>query len=226
MADRAYLRVWTRDFSETTLLEQFVRFLATVPLASSASEFTQLMVQSIDPSETPVADWDLRGQGCGAAEVAALAAQHLHTDTAYFAFAQWDLWQFDAETMRWQKGPAPMQLACYGPEFDDGVAATAGNLEATLGLEHLFTGQGGLLTVGPPAGSSSQAEDEAEHRFVRWMARETNLREYHQKTRENIQQLWDWMAAIERALPVERTELWSEGEENLEARLDAILAQR
>ena len=32
--------------------------------------------------------------------------------------------------------------------------------------------------------------------------------------------------AIERALPVERCELWSEGEENFEARLDAILARR
>jgi hypothetical protein len=36
----------------------------------------------------------------------------------------------------------------------------------------------------------------------------------------------NWVEAIERALPVERSELWSEGEENMEARLDAILAQR
>jgi hypothetical protein len=38
--------------------------------------------------------------------------------------------------------------------------------------------------------------------------------------------LFNWMEAIERALPVERSELWSEGEENFEARVDAILAQR
>lgn len=53
-----------------------------------------------------------------------------------------------------------------------------------------------------------------------------NLREYHTKTRENIQQLFNWVEAIERALPVERSELWSEGEENFEARLDAIVARR
>jgi len=53
-----------------------------------------------------------------------------------------------------------------------------------------------------------------------------NLKEYHAKTRENIQQLFNWVEAIERALPVQRSELWSEGEENFEARLDAILAQR
>ena len=58
------------------------------------------------------------------------------------------------------------------------------------------------------------------------MTASNNLKEYHAKTRENIQQLFYWVEAIERALPVERSELWSEGEENIEARLDAILAQR
>ena len=61
------------------------------------------------------------------------------------------------------------------------------------------------------------------------LARKTasgNLKEYHAKTRENIQQLVNWVEAIEAALPVERSELSSEGEENFEARLDAILARR
>ena len=65
-----------------------------------------------------------------------------------------------------------------------------------------------------------------EHTFRQWMAAGGNLKEYHAKTRENIQLLFNWVEAIERALPVERTELWSEGEENFEARLDAILAHR
>jgi hypothetical protein len=38
--------------------------------------------------------------------------------------------------------------------------------------------------------------------------------------------LFNWVEDIERALPVERSELWSEGEENFEGRLDAILARR
>jgi len=50
-----------------------------------------------------------------------------------------------------------------------------------------------------------------------------NLKEYHAKTRENIQQLFNWVEAIERALPVARSELWSEGEENFEARLTRFL---
>jgi hypothetical protein len=58
------------------------------------------------------------------------------------------------------------------------------------------------------------------------MSASANLKEYHAKTRENIQQLFNWVEAIEAALPVERSELASEGEENFEARLDAILARR
>jgi hypothetical protein len=52
------------------------------------------------------------------------------------------------------------------------------------------------------------------------------LREYQEKTRENIQQLMGWMRTVEETLPVERVRLWSEGEENFEARLDEILAVR
>jgi hypothetical protein len=58
------------------------------------------------------------------------------------------------------------------------------------------------------------------------MSQPGNLKEYHARTRDNIQQVFKWMEAVESALPVERSELWSEGEENFEARLDAILAQR
>ncbi len=56
------------------------------------------------------------------------------------------------------------------------------------------------------------------------MASEEQLQEYHDKTRQNIQQLLSWIRDVERALPIERYQLWSEGEENLEARLDEILA--
>jgi hypothetical protein len=38
--------------------------------------------------------------------------------------------------------------------------------------------------------------------------------------------LFTWVEAVQSALPVERSELWSEGEENFEARLDAIVTKR
>jgi hypothetical protein len=83
-----------------------------------------------------------------------------------------------------------------------------------------------LLALRSASNSSNSSEHPIEHTFRQWMAASNNLEEYHAKTRENIQQMFRWVDAIERALPVERTELWSEGEENMEARLDEILAQR
>jgi hypothetical protein len=97
---------------------------------------------------------------------------------------------------------------------------------ADLGFEHFFTGHGGLLAPGKASNPFATSDHPMEHRFRQWMAVSGNLKEYHAKTRENIQQLFAWVASVERALPVGRSELSSEGEENFEARLDAIMAQR
>jgi hypothetical protein len=162
----------------------------------------------------------------GAPEVAAIAAQHIHEDTAYIVEAEWDLWTFENETLKWKEGPQPLELICRGPLFDDGAAATDGQFSIDLGFEHLFTGHAGILAPGAASNPFDSSDHPIEKTFRQWMSVDANRREYAAKTRENIQQLFSWIESIERALPVERNELWSEGEENFEARLDAILAQR
>src|SRR6266576_1331503 len=127
--------------------------------------------------------------------------------------------------LRYRK-PEPLVLTCHGPEYDGGLASTAGHFMADLGFEHFFTGHGGLLAPGAASNPFNSSDHPIEHTFRQWMAASANLKQYHAKTRENIQQLFNWVEAIERALRVERSELSSEGEENFEARLDAILAQR
>jgi hypothetical protein len=226
MANRAYLRVWTRDFSEQTMILEFARFMATAPLTETQPPFEELVVQAVDPTEAPIAEWDLRDGGYGAPEVAALAAQHLNADTAYIVEARWDLWTLDLESLKWQRGPQPLVLICHGTTYDDGVAATAGHFTADLGFEHLFTGHAGVLAPGAAANPFEGSEHPVEKTFRQWIAVENNRKEYAARTRENIQQLYSWMEGIERALPVKRSELSSEGEENFESRLDAILAQR
>src|SRR5882757_1329631 len=105
MANRAYLRIWTREFSRESMIAQFVRLLATVPLAPARNSFDNLVIQAIDPTETPVSEWDFRQGTFGAPEVAAIAAQQIYEDTAYMVEAQWDLWTFDSETFKWKHGP-------------------------------------------------------------------------------------------------------------------------
>jgi hypothetical protein len=226
MANHAYLRVWTRDFSERTMIAEFARFLTTAPLSAGEGAFQQLTVQAVDATEAPVSEWDLKEGTFQPAEVAALAAQHLNEDTAFIVEAQWDLWSFDIETLKWAQGRQPLTLICNGKTYDEGVAATAGHFNADLGFEHFFTGHAGLLAPGAAKNPFDNSDHPIERTFRSWMASAENLRQYHQKTRENIQKLFSWVEAVEAALPVERSELWSEGEDNFEARLDAILAQR
>jgi hypothetical protein len=225
MANRAYLRVWTRDFSTETMITQFVRLLATVPLSATRPSFDQLTVQAVEPAETPVAEWDFREGTFGAPEVAAIAAQQINEDTAYIVEAQWDLWTFDSETLKWKQGPQPLELTCRGALYDGSAGISDGNFGADLGFEHLFTGHAGLLAPGAASNPFDSSDHPVEKTFRQWMSVEANRREYAAKTRENIQQLFSWIESVERALPVERNELWSEGEENFEARLDAILGQ-
>jgi hypothetical protein len=226
MANRAYLRIWTRDFSRESMVAQFVRFLATVPLSSPRSSFDELIIQAVDAAESPVSEWDMREGTFGAAEVAAIAAQHIHEDTAYIVEAQWDLWTFENETLKWNLGPQPLELICRGLQYDEGAAASDGHFSVDLGFEHLFTGHAGILAPGAASNPFDSSDHPIEKTFRQWMSVDGNRREYALKTRENIQLLFNWVESIERALPVERNELWSEGEENFEARLDAILAQR
>src|SRR5438046_10113057 len=92
MANHAYLRVWTRDFSLETMIAEFARFMTTAPLSAAQTTFSELIVQAVDATETPVAEWDLRPLKTGPADVAALATQHLNADTAYMSSANADSW--------------------------------------------------------------------------------------------------------------------------------------
>jgi len=207
------------------MIPQFVRFLATVPLSAARNSFDNLVIRAIDATETPVSEWDFREGSFGAPEVAAIAAQHIHEDSAYIVEAEWDLWTFESETLKWKQGPNPLEIVCRGLLYDDGAAASDGHFSVDLGFEHLFTGHAGILAPGAASNPFDSSDHPLEKTFRQWMSVEANRREYAAKTRENIQQLFGWIESIERALPVERNELSSEGEENFEARLDAIIGR-
>ena len=206
------------------MLSHFEHFLATAPLASAPPGFTGLTIRAVDFTETPLEEHDLRGYLTTPAAIVELGRERLSSDVCYEVAARWDLWVRDVETVRWKKKPERLDLFCYGLEYDGGAFAESGHFMADLGFEHLFTGHAGLL--GGENGRVAQPQHPDEARFLMWMSQPQNLREYQEKTRENIQKLMGWMHAVEEAVPVERFRLWSEGEENFEARLDEILAVR
>ncbi len=222
MANLAYLSIWGRDFSGDTILERFGALLGTVPFSRGRPGFTHFTVRALEPSEWPVLEQDLRAAPYGAAGIIELAKDQLHNDCSYEVEWTWDLWAWDAATDRWKLDPQPLELFCRGEEYDNAIWRENGHIEVNLGFEHLFAGHAGLLA----AETSENTPDESpeQSRFLEAMAWPENLIIYREKTQENIRKLMDWVQRIEKAVPVARVRLWSESDENLEARLDEILA--
>jgi hypothetical protein len=221
MANHAYVSFWTGERAAETMLDRFERLLETFPLSAARRGFTGLLIRAVSPSEAPLVEHSLRGIRAAASDVIALAREHDNADCCYEVEAHWDVWQRNLETGAWQNGPERVLLIGNGRSYDDGVAVDSGDFLADAGFEHMFTGHAGLLGA---YGARSAPSDPVEAEFLAWMTHEDHLHEYYEKTRSNIQLLVNWVASVEKALPLERHFLWSEGEENLEARLDEILA--
>jgi len=202
------------------VLLPFVFLLNASPVESPPRESRDPFFQA----RRAMVERDLRARPLDAAALVGMAREHLHADSAYEAQAHWDLWVYDSGLARWQRRPQRLEITCFGEEYDDGVYAEAGHFQVDAGFEHLFTGHAGLLGFYGQAVAPPQHPTEAE--FLSAMASPENLREYHERTRENIRKLLDWMRQVQSALPIERYSLWSEGEENFEARVDEILALR
>lgn len=222
MANRAYANIWTLDFSEDTLLERLSEFVGTVPFSATRPGFSGLTVRAVGPAETPLLDPDLRSTPADVVEAIELVEEHLHADGAYELSAFWDLFEFEVAQKVWHLRPEPVLITCNGPEYDEGIAVQEGHFQIDLGMEHLFTGHAGLLGFEDEALGEPQNDEEAS--FLEFMSQPGNLRAYHERTAENIRKLFDWMDRIEKAMPVDKILLWSEGEERLQERMEDILA--
>lgn len=224
MANQSYLSVWCKDFPEELLLERFGAFLRTVPFSATRPGFNYLTIRAVDASESPILEQDLRSMPLDAAGIIEIAAEQLHSDCSYEVSCYWDLSIFDAANGKSKIEPKALDLFCRGEDYDNALWREDGHLEVSLGFEHLFTGHAGMLGIRPGVKAPPEGPEEA--RFLEAMAWPENLETYQQKTRENIRKLLDWVRRIEKALPVERVRLWSEGEENFQARLEEIVAAR
>ena len=221
MANQAYLSIWLKEFPEDSMLEEFGKFLATVPYSPKRPGFTYLEIQALEPGESPVLEQDLRAMPLDAASIVQLSKDHLNSDSRYAVRANWDLWVFEGEPAKWQQLPQPIELVCNGELYAEGIWKEDGHFEVNFGFEHLFTGHGGLLGIRQIA---RRPESPEEAHFLESMAKPANLQMYQEKTRDNIKSLFAWVRKMEDALPVAKLRLWSEGEENFEARLEEILA--
>jgi hypothetical protein len=224
MANHSFLNIWLTSLPEDKILERFGALMATGPFSTTRPGFTHLAIRAVDSTETPILEEDLRATPLDAPGIIELAGEQLHSDSSYEVACAWDLSTFDASNGKSTAEPHLLQIVCRGEDFDDAFWRDNGHFEINLGFEHFFTGHAGLLGLHPGPKSAPQSEEEA--RFLEAMAWPDNLEKYQKQTRENIRKLQDWIRRIESSLPVEKTRLWSEGEDNFEARLDEIVAAR
>jgi len=223
MANRSYLNVWCKDFREENILERFGAFLSTAPLSAANPGFTHLTIHAIDAAETPVLDQDLRSFPLDAEGIIEMAQDFMGADCSCEVQCQWDLSIFDLDNGR-KLEPQPLVIFCHGEEYDGSLWREDGHFEVNLGFEHLFTGHAGLLGTRRRANPAPESTEEAH--FLEAMAWPENLKTYQEGTQENIRKLLEWVREIERALPIERVRIWSEGEGNFEARIEELLAAR
>lgn len=225
MANHAYAGVWTKGFGEAMMLAQFEALLDTVPFSRERPGLAGLVVRAVEPTETPLVEQDFQLHPTSALELFEAAGEYLHDDTAYEIAAHWDLWVYDAPAASWELRPQRLLITCFGEAYDGGACSELGQFHVDLGFEHLFTGHAGLLGF---EGRRAVAcpEHPAEAAFLEAMSDAENRREYREKTSENIRKLLDWMQRIAATLPVTKSLMWSEGEENFEARLEQIVATR
>lgn len=200
-------------------------FLDTVPFSRTRPGFTQLVLRAVATAESPLIERDLRAAPYAPAEVMEALGTALEPDSSVELEAWWDLWRFDLASGQWIEEPHRLELLCLAPDFEDGIWRESGHFSADLGFEHLFTGHAGLLGNGGRVPGDPQHPDEA--RFLMRMSQPEALREYAARTRENIHRLLAWAHRVAEALPTVPQggiALRSEGEEDFEARLDAIQA--
>jgi hypothetical protein len=223
MANQAFLNVWLKEFPEDAVLERLGAFLGTVPYSQKLPGFRYLEVRALDSSESPVLELDLRATPLDAAGIVELVKPHVHDDSSYVVRASWDLWERVGEPPKYEQTPQELIIVCNTEGYDDGIWKESGHFEVDLGLEHFFTGHGGLLGIRQTRPAPQSPEEAL---FLESMKLPANLQTYKDNTRENIKRVFDWTRRIETELPVGRVKLWSEGEENLEARMEEIIAAR
>lgn len=137
MADQLFLSYWLRDFGERNMLRHYERMLRTFPysrLSTHGAALEILAASSREPAlfeksypESP----DITG-------ILADCRHFQHPDCAYLLSAEWDLWQFHED---WRLAPAPVQLVCFGPEFEN---QDGDHLRIRFGLETQFLPDAGL----------------------------------------------------------------------------------
>jgi hypothetical protein len=211
MADTLYLSLWYPNLRLPQLADKLTAVLGTFAAHGGEPRVYSATVWPIDWTESPVFQ-QVYGRrvgtaGDGAVELGAdpriavaEGLEILHDDYAYEFQIGWSLWELEtggALDARWMREPRLVRVTGFGPLFDEGAYESDGHIRVDFGTDTPFL------------------EEDLELDSV--AARHVE---------ENVRQLVELTAAVEKASGATARLLWSELGESLAERLAARLSTR
>jgi hypothetical protein len=207
MSDTLYLSLWYPNLRLTDLADKLVSVLGAFANHGGEERVYSATVWPVSWHEAPIfqqvygrrASRDGVKEPPGAEPRAAVeeALESLHDDYAYEFQIGWSLWEPELQpdtAARWAKGTHLVRVIGYGPIFDEGAYEAEGHIRIDFGSDTPFLEEGIELDA-----------TAAKH------------------VEENVRQLIDLTAAIEKASGATARLLWSELGESLAQRLAARL---
>lgn len=202
MADTLYLSLWYPNLRLEALPEKLTAVLETFAAHGGEKLVYSTTVWPVSWSETAVLQrvYGRAGEGeRGVLPRQAVedATELLHDDYAYEFQIGWSLWEMENTAgldPRWVKQPRLVRITGYGPLFDEGAYEQDGHIKIDFGSDAPFLEEGIEL--------DAQAARHVE---------------------ENVRQLVELAAAVEKVSGATARILWSELGESLAQRLAARL---
>ncbi len=220
MSDTLYLSLWYPNLRLEALPDKLIAVLGAFAVHGGEAKVYAATVWPVSWNEAPVFERVYGRMGGGLERgidprpAVEEAFELLHDDYAYEFQIGWSLWELETTPNvdpRWARGPRLVRVTGYGPLFDEGAYEQDGHIRIDFGSDAPFLGEDADLdqTGAPSARSLS----------LGWRVGARHVE-------ENVRQLVELTAAVEKGSGATARLLWSELGESLAQRLAARLGVR
>ncbi len=189
------MSLWLAKSLPGSRLRQFEKLLRLFPFSQRPQPQSVVTIQGVDSTEPALLERPVNGP-VDPSEVITTFQEYSGDDIAYRLESWWDLWKFDGDD--WKLAPVRVELACFGPEFDNGTGketARQEDLRIDFGVDAYFL---------------PQPEIEGSAKLVE----------------SNIKSLLRLVHELDSTLPVAKRMLETESGENFAHRLQGVLTGR
>jgi hypothetical protein len=192
VTDQLSLSIWLERGSRTNRLKHFEKLLRLFPFSQREEQGqSTVCVQAVSVTEPSLLESPINGP-LDVDEVLTAMAGYSGDDIAFSVESWWDLWQYEGD---WKLAPARVQLACFGPDFDNGTERLLGeqeDLRIDFGVDSSYLPRPELTGSG-------------------------------RMTESNIKSMLRLVHELDSALPVAQRRLETESGENFADRLQEVL---